>query len=533
MRIELKFDAARQHYLSIAVTELQNRTLPDVFINVFRKKNTIQCQTLNLVKWNQKIVDSHYEVIRMSDHVIQDLIDNIRQDVAPLFRISEGIAILDMIASFAHLVTTQDYCRPELNPTLAIKNGRHPIREKVHADKFVPNDVYARDQSRLQIITGCNMSGKSTYIRSIALMAVMAQIGSFVPATYASFPIRHQLFARVSQDDSIEFNVSTFAAEMRETAFILRNVDDRSMVIIDELGRGTSTRDGLAIAIAVAEALVESKALVWFVTHFQDLARFLSERAGVINLHLAVKIDDTERMMMLYKIAAGFVQEEHYGLALAKVVSLPHQVIEVAEEVSEAMARSRESKKKPSKIIVQARKRKIILGLKEQLMQAREGNMRGSVLTRWLKKLQDEFVMRMDEFNKEERAAEEETSGAGGEDSASALGEDRASSVPEVMMPPDHESPYEAERFEHELKRNEHDHRPIYVDSSDEDDSRGSSLGIGRSVTTDLESVDVARDGGAWMSGALEQEQPEFSECSATTVSGSSPCDTCKNLVGL
>lgn len=115
------------------------------------------------------------------------------------------------------------------------------------------------------------MSGKSTYIRSIALMSVMAQVGCFVPAQYASFPMIHQLFARVSMDDSIEANVSTFASEMRETAFILRNVDKKSLIIIDELGRGTSSRDGLAIALSISEALVETKALVWFATHFTDL----------------------------------------------------------------------------------------------------------------------------------------------------------------------------------------------------------------------------------------------------------------------
>ena len=162
--------------------------------------------------------------------------------------------------------------------------------EKIQRSRFIPNDVYASRQSRLQIITGCNMSGKSTYIRSIALLAVMAQTGSFVPAQYASFPIIRQLFARISLDDSIEANVSTFAAEMRETAFILRNIDRGSMIIIDELGRGTSIRDGLAIALGVAEALAESNALVWFATHFRELAEILAERDGVINLHLAVEV---------------------------------------------------------------------------------------------------------------------------------------------------------------------------------------------------------------------------------------------------
>jgi DNA mismatch repair protein MSH4 len=117
------------------------------------------------------------------------------------------------------------------------------------------------------------MSGKSTYIRSVALMAIMAQVGCFVPAQYACFPLIHQLFARVSMDDSIEGNVSTFACEMRETAFILRNIDRHSLAIVDELGRGTSTRDGLAIALSIVEALVQSKAFVWFATHFLDLGK--------------------------------------------------------------------------------------------------------------------------------------------------------------------------------------------------------------------------------------------------------------------
>ena len=404
----MKYESARQYYIQIPVSDLENRNLPDEFINKFRRKNVVECQTLDLVKWNQKIIDSHHEVLQMSDRVIQELIDKIREDMSPLFQVSEGVAMLDMISSFAQLVTTRDYCRPELQPTLAIKSGRHPIHEKIHADRFIPNDAYATQQTRFQIITGCNMSGKSTYIRSIALMAVMAQTGCFVPATYASFPIRHQLFARVSMDDSIEANVSTFSAEMRETAFILRNVDKRSMVIIDELGRGTSTRDGLAIAIAIAEALVDSRALVWFATHFRDLAKIMAERPGVVNLHLAVEMSTSDKMMMLYKIEDGHVREDHYGLALAKVLSLPPGVIAVAEEVSEKLTRNSERKKSGSRAIVLAKRRKLILSLREQLVQAHQGAMSGEALRRWMKALQDEFVLRMDALDAEAAAFEAE-----------------------------------------------------------------------------------------------------------------------------
>ena len=405
--MELKFDPARQYYIRLPASELEERNLPEVFINQFRRKTFVECQTLDLVKLNQKIADSHHEVLQMSDRSIQDLIDRIREDISPLFKICEAIALLDMITSFARLVTTQDYCRPELTKTLAIKSGRHPIREKAHQDKFIPNDAYATQQSRFQIITGCNMSGKSTNIRSLALMAIMAQTGSFVPATYASFPIIHQLFARVSTDDSIEANVSSFAAEMRETAFILRNVDERSLVIIDELGRGTSTRDGLCIAIAIAEALIDSHALVWFVTHFRDLARILSERNGVVNLHLAVEMGNANTMTMLYKISNGIVEEEHYGIALAKVLDLPRNVIETAERVSKELTRRAEKNKKSSKALALARRRKLVFSLREQLIQAKEGNMQGKVLGLWLKKLQDEFVNRMSAIDAEVAAASE------------------------------------------------------------------------------------------------------------------------------
>ncbi len=444
------------------MSELEDRNLPDVFINVFKKRNIIECQTLDLLKWNQKILDSHHEVLQMSDQSIKRLIKNIRAEIAPLFKISDAIALLDVTVSFAQCVTTQDYCRPELTRTLAIKSGRHPIRENIYAEKFVPNDAYATRQSRFQIITGCNMSGKSTYIRSIALMAIMAQIGCFIPASYASFPIFHQLFARVSIDDSIEANVSTFAAEMRETAFILHNIDDRSMVIIDELGRGTSTRDGLCIAIAIAEALVESGAFVWFATHFRDLAKILAERSGVVNFHLSVDLSGADKIKMLYKVASGAVQEEHYGIALAKVVNLPPDVLRVAEQVSKKLKSNMEKRKKNSKAIALARRRKLILSLREQLIQAHEGNMNGKVLATWLQKLQDEFVNRMaaidadaasamDESEQESESVTASEAAAGIDTEADVQTQDRSTSQDEGSRPEDSGESMEwspQERFE-------------------------------------------------------------------------------------
>ena len=404
LNLDLKYDPGRHFFFTLPTSELDERNLPPIFINVYRRKNIVECQTLDLIKLNQKINDSHHEVLQMSDRVVQEVIESVRADVAPLFRISESIATVDMLAAFAQVATSQDYCRPELTSTLAIKNGRHPIHEKIRKGKFVPNDVYASQQARFQIITGCNMSGKSTYIRSIALMTIMAQIGSFVPATYASFPIRHQIFARLSLDDSVTSNISTFASEMRETAFILRNVDRRSLIIIDELGRGTSSRDGLAIALAIAEALVQSRATVWFVTHFADMARFLAERPGVVNLHLAVQIEDQSRMKMLYRIAQGPVPEASYGITLAKVIGFPPLILARAERVSNGIRQDRENRRQDQTSLIHARKKKLFLGLEEHLIQVREGSLKGEALRSYLKRLQDEFVRRFSELEDEDRS---------------------------------------------------------------------------------------------------------------------------------
>ncbi|KAF3912069.1 hypothetical protein ABW21_db0202527 [Orbilia brochopaga] len=214
------------------------------------------------------------------------------------------------------------------------------------------------------------MSGKSTFIRQVALMTIMAQIGSFVPAEYAAFPVVDRLFARVSMDDGVEANVSTFAAEMRETAFILQNATAGSIVIIDELGRGTCTRDGLAIAIAVCEALIERK---------------MRAEKNVTS--------------MLYKVSEGPATEQHYGINLARIVGLPPGIIQRASEVSTAIAQNAEQRKASSKGYIKAQRSKLIFQLVEHLAQARRSNMTDLALRKWLARLQEDFAYRMSQLN--------------------------------------------------------------------------------------------------------------------------------------
>ncbi|KAG4277856.1 hypothetical protein FPRO04_07099 [Fusarium proliferatum] len=399
----LRYDNGRKYWLRLRAADFDDRPLPDLLINVVRKKDKIECQTLDLVKLNLRLSDTSNEVVIRSDKVIQDLLKELRSDVPHLFRVCESVALVDMITSFAQLATTRDYVKPDLSTTLALKAARHPVLDKTMNGRFVPNDYYSTEQYCFHIVTGCNMSGKSTYIRAVALLQIMAQIGSFVPAEYAAFSIIHTIFARVSLDDNIESNLSTFSVEMREMSFILRNIDDQSLAVIDELGRATSNRDGLAIAIAMSEALIQTKASVWFATHYIDLTKVLADRPGILNLHLAATTSTTEdglpHITMLYKATSGAIRgEEHYGINLARAIGLPQSFIDKAEEVAKDIRRRRETAKRSSESTRLVARRKLILNLQDALRQAKDSGSE-EALPGYLQRLQEDFVARMEEVD--------------------------------------------------------------------------------------------------------------------------------------
>ncbi|KAJ3466231.1 hypothetical protein MRS44_006889 [Fusarium solani] len=398
----LKYDNGRKYWFRLRAADFEGRSLPDEFVNVVRKKDKIECQTLALIKLNVRLADAAHEVVLRSDNIIQTLITDLRQEVPHLFRLCESIALVDMVSSFGQLATTRDYVRPEIDTAMALKGARHPVLDKTMDGGFVPNDYFASESFAFHIVTGCNMSGKSTYIRAAALLQIMAQIGSFVPAKYAAFSIVHSIFARVSLDDNIESNLSTFSVEMREMAFILRNINDKSLAVIDELGRATSNRDGLAIAIAMSEALIQSKASVWFATHFSDLTRAFAQRPGVLNLHLAATTSTTAdglpHIKMLYKATTGAVGDEHYGINLARAIGLPQGFIDKAEEVAKDIRRKREASKRSSESSRLLARRNMILNLWAALKRGRDSGTEEG-LPGYLKQLQAEFVIRMGELD--------------------------------------------------------------------------------------------------------------------------------------
>ncbi|KAG2023704.1 DNA mismatch repair protein MSH2, variant 3 [Coprinopsis cinerea AmutBmut pab1-1] len=261
--LTLVYQDATGFVFSLKKDQLEGE-LPEGFLNVTSKKGKYMFSCMELKKMNARLKDALDETLLLSDKIIQDLAAQIVHHVGALYKASEAIALVDMLWSFAHTSIIKNYIRPEFTGTLAIKSGRHPILETVQAaGTVVANDFYCDASSSFQIIQGPNMSGKSTYLRQIGLLTVMAMCGCFVPAEYASFKIHDALLTRLSNDDDPEKSLSTFANEMSCSAMILGLATPNSLVLIDELGRGTSPKEGVGISHAIAEALIEAKVNVF------------------------------------------------------------------------------------------------------------------------------------------------------------------------------------------------------------------------------------------------------------------------------
>ena len=275
-------------------------------------------------------------------HLEYEIFCHIRAQVAgalePIQRDADLLAQVDALCSLAEVAEKNDYIRPEVNDgtVIELKDARHPVVEMVlRGDRFVPNDTYLdTDQNRLLIITGPNMAGKSTYMRQIALITLMAQMGSFVPAREAKIGIVDRIFTRVGASDDLASGQSTFMLEMSEVAEILKKATPRSLIIYDEIGRGTSTYDGMAIARAVLEYTVSQKTLgakCVFATHYHELSTLEGRIDGVKNYRIAVKKRGDE-IIFLRKIVAG-AADESYGIEVAKLAGVPQSVIDNAKQI--------------------------------------------------------------------------------------------------------------------------------------------------------------------------------------------------------
>ena len=330
--LKLSFNATRGFYLQIPIDNAKK--LPNIFVNCCKNKKVISCTTPDLIKQNTKIEQTVRDINNIADVVISELLEKIRENIGCLYNLSEIVSTLDMLLSFAHARTTSSYTRPEFTHTLAIKNAKHPVLDKI-VSKIITNNVYSSEETKFCLLTGPNMSGKSTYLKTIAVLQVMAQIGSFVPAQYASFRIVDQIFSRVGADDDIETNSSTFTIEMNEVNYIIQNISNNSLVVIDELGRGTSINEGIGLCWAISEHLLKYKAFVFFATHFLELTRLEYIFPSVKNYHFEIKntistAGNLRRIVYTYVLKPGHMEELQYGINLAKKFNFPLLITENA-----------------------------------------------------------------------------------------------------------------------------------------------------------------------------------------------------------
>uniref|UniRef100_A0A0E0Q8C2 DNA mismatch repair proteins mutS family domain-containing protein n=1 Tax=Oryza rufipogon TaxID=4529 RepID=A0A0E0Q8C2_ORYRU len=269
--------------------------LPNKFIQVVRHGKNVHCSSLELASLNARNKSAAAECFLRTELCLEGLINEIREDIGILTLLAEVLCLLDMLVnSFAFTISTKPvdrYTRPEFTDDgpMAINAGRHPILESLHND-FVPNNLFLSEASNMVLVMGPNMSGKSTYLQQICLIVILAQIGCYVPAQFASLRVVDRVFTRIGTGDNVENNSSTFMTEMKETAFIMQNVSSKSLIVVDELGRATSSSDGLAIAWSCCEYLLSTKAYTVFATHMESLSELATIYPNVKILHFEVDL---------------------------------------------------------------------------------------------------------------------------------------------------------------------------------------------------------------------------------------------------
>ena len=335
--LRIKYNKVFGYYLE--VTKSFVNQVPDTWIRKQTLTNAERYTTPELKEMEDTILGAEDRLYNLEYAVFCQLREEIFQQMDRIQQTASVIASIDMIASLAYVAEHNHYVRPKLNNKgiLRIKDGRHPVIEQMIAhDMFIPNDTFLdEDSHRLVIITGPNMAGKSTYMRQTALIVLMAQLGSFVPASQADISLVDRIFTRVGASDDLASGQSTFMVEMTEVANILHNATKNSLIILDEIGRGTSTFDGLSIAWSVVEHIVDKKligAKTLFATHYHELTELEGKLEGVQNYCIAVK-EDGEDIVFLRKIVKGGA-DKSYGIQVAKLAGVPEQVLIRAREIA-------------------------------------------------------------------------------------------------------------------------------------------------------------------------------------------------------
>ncbi len=334
--LRIQYNRVFGYYIEVTKSFLSQ--VPDRYTRKQTLANAERYMTPELKETEQKIIGAQEQSVRLELQLFNEIRDQVGECVARIQNTCMAVKTLDVYQSLARAAAENRYVRPEMTEdgSLQITEGRHPVVEdSLPGGEFVPNDTLLdQDQNRMMIITGPNMAGKSTYMRQVALICLMAQTGSFVPAREAHLPICDRIFTRVGASDDLASGQSTFMVEMSETAYILRNATADSLIILDEIGRGTSTFDGLAIAWAVVEYIADRTkigAKTLFATHYHELSELEGHLEGVKNFCISVK-EHGEDVLFLRKIIRGGA-DKSFGVHVARLAGVPHAVIVRAHEI--------------------------------------------------------------------------------------------------------------------------------------------------------------------------------------------------------
>jgi DNA mismatch repair protein MutS len=320
------------YFIEVAGKETQS--VPPRYEHRKALKHNARYVTVELKEHESRMLTARDEVERLERRILAEIRAAVKEAAPELQKIARAIAVVDVVASFATAATELRYCRPEVTEERGIKiiAGRHPVVEHNTETPFVPNDARVDGDSRLQIITGPNMAGKSVYLRQVALITLLAQTGSYVPAEEATLGIVDRIFTRVGAEDRLASGESTFMVEMTEAASILNSATGRSLVILDEVGRGTSTYDGMSLAWAIAEYLHDDvQSLTLFATHYHELTRLAEMLPGCRNQKATVEEMGGE-IVFLHRIEEG-AESSSYGVHVARLAGLPRQVTDRAGEI--------------------------------------------------------------------------------------------------------------------------------------------------------------------------------------------------------
>lgn len=339
LTLKVKFNNVFGYF--IEVSKGQTSRVPEDYERRQTLTNAERYTTPQLKEWEEKVLGAEEKILGLEAELFKQIRTEVQKETRNLQSTARALATLDALCSLAEIATKRGYVAPILHDgdEIEIKEGRHPIVEAFLNESFIPNDLKMNNSTdRLLIITGPNMGGKSTILRQVALIQVLAQIGSFVPAKSAKLPILDRVWTRVGASDDLASGRSTFMVEMTETANILHNATPRSLILLDEIGRGTSTFDGLSIAWAVAEYLhnsPEHSAKTLFATHYHELTELAESLAGAKNYQITATEKDGE-VVFLHKLEKGKANKS-YGIAVAQLAGLPQKTIVRAKEVLEKL----------------------------------------------------------------------------------------------------------------------------------------------------------------------------------------------------